>query len=141
MNLSKTVIYLADDDEDDRYFLRKSFQQIDASVTFVEAEDGGELLDLLTTWSQASAPPPVHLILLDMNMPKLNGLETLMAIKANPRLCHIPAVIISTSAEPKQVATAYQCGSSGYIKKSASEARRNQIAQAVSVCYLNAAAD
>ncbi|MBC8156233.1 MAG: response regulator [Bacteroidetes bacterium] len=137
MSQSNTIVYMADDDADDRYFMRKSFQAVNPSVTLVEAEDGIELLTLLDTWSKASAPEPVHLILLDMNMPKANGLETLIAIKSNPLLRHIPAVMISTSAEPEQVATAYQHGISSYIKKSASSSYRDQIARAVSVCFLD----
>lgn len=129
---------MADDDEDDRFFMRESFQEIDPAVTIVEAENGSELIAMLTTQSQTSAPRPVDLILLDMNMPKLNGLETLMAIKANPLLRHIPTVMVSTSAEPDQVAAAYQYGISGFIKKSASSSYRTHIAQALSVCYLNA---
>lgn len=140
MNYAKTVIYMADDDADDRYFMRKSFEELDPSVTFVEANDGGSLLNLLETWSHQATPQPVHLILLDMNMPKVNGLETLLAIKANPMLRHIPAVMISTSAEPKQVATAYQNGVNGYIQKPASYTQIDQIVQALSLCFLDALA-
>lgn len=139
MNALKTVIFMADDDEDDRYFMRMSLQAIDPSMTIVEAEDGDELLTLLHAWSQASVPLPVHLILLDMNMPKVNGLEALKAIKANPLLRHIPAVMISTSADPKHVTTAYQNGVSGYIQKSISGLQQDEVARAIKVCYLNAA--
>ena len=117
MDYAKTVIYMADDDADDRFFLRQSLQEVYPSVRVVEAQDGSELLDMLDTWSQQSAPQPVNLILLDMNMPKLNGLEALRAIKANPLLRHIPTVILSTSAEPAQLDTAYRSGANGYLKK------------------------
>lgn len=141
MNAPKKVVYMADDDDDDRYFMRRSFLEVDPSVTIVEAQDGSALLALLDTWSQESLSPPVHLILLDMNMPRMNGLETLTAIKAHPSLRHIPTVMMSTSAEPDQVATAYQSGVNGYIKKSACSSTRICIAQALSVCYLNAMID
>ncbi|QHV98686.1 response regulator [Spirosoma endbachense] len=139
MNLAKTVIYVVDDDADDRYFLRKSFQESDPSVTIVEAEDGGHLLAMLDTWSQGVTPPPVHLILLDMNMPKVNGLEALTAIKANPILRHIPTVMISTSAEPAQVAQAYENGINSYIQKPSSSFNLDLIVQAIKVCFLDAA--
>ncbi|GAB2553542.1 response regulator [Spirosoma areae] len=141
MNYAKTVIYMADDDADDRYFMRQSLQEVYPSVTIVEAEDGSDLLTMLDIWSQEPAPQPVHLILLDVNMPKMNGLETLSAIKTNPLLRHIPAVMFSTSAEPAQMATAYQNGASKYLKKPASYADLVQVAQSISGCLLGVAAD
>ncbi|MVM35690.1 response regulator [Spirosoma sp. HMF4905] len=141
MNYAKTVIFLADDDEDDRYFLRQSLQEVYPSVRVVEAQDGSELLNLLDAWSQQPAPQPVHLILLDWNMPKLNGLEALMAIKASPWLRHIPTVILSTSAESTQQNRAYRSGASGYLQKPASYAHLNQLVRSVSSCLVGAAAD
>lgn len=132
---TKALIYMADDDSDDRYLMRKSLHEIDPSMTIVESEDGGELLSLLDTLSQGP-----DLILLDMNMPKVNGLEALMAIREKPMLRHVPVVMISTSAEPIEVANAYRLGINGYIKKSTSQAHINQIAQAIRVCFLDATA-
>ena len=139
MSSSKAVVYLADDDEDDRYFLRKALEDNDPSVTIVEAENGEDLLAMLDSWSQELASPPVHLILLDMNMPHVNGLEALAVIKANPLLRHIPTVMISTSADPNQVATAYRNGLNSYIQKPASYAYVGQIVRAMKVCFLDAA--
>lgn len=138
MNHSNQVIYMADDDADDRYFMHQALQQVQPSATFVETEDGGDLLALLESWSQQPTPRPVHLILIDMNMPKVNGLETLRAIKANPALRHIPAVMMSTSADPAQVTAAYKHGISGYIQKPMTTAHMDQIAQAIKICFLNA---
>lgn len=141
MDYAKTVIYMADDDEDDRYFLRQSLQEIYPSVTVVEAEDGRGLLNLLNTWSQQSTPQPVHLILLDWNMPKLNGLEALKAIKSNPLLRHIPTVMISTSSEPAQLATAYQSGASGYLQKPTSYSHLTQLVRSISGCIMGVVGD
>lgn len=124
----------------DRYFLRKALENNDPSVTIVEAENGEDLLAMLDSWSQESASPPVHLILLDMNMPHVNGLEALTVIKANPLLRHIPTVMISTSADPDQVAAAYRNGLNSYIQKPDSYAHIEQIVQAMSVCFLDTSA-
>lgn len=129
VDYSKMVIYMADDDADDRYFMRQSLQKIYSALTIVEAEDGCELLSLLETWSREPASQPVRLILLDFNMPKLNGLETLTAIKTNPLIQHIPTVIISTSNEPAEMFRAYQEGASGYIKKPERYDQMDQVAQ------------
>ncbi len=139
MNLLKSVVYMADDDADDRYFMRQALQTTDPSVTVIEAEDGEDLLTLLQNRMQVSDSPPISLILLDMNMPHCNGLETLIALKANPALRHIPAVLISTSAQPDQVATAYQNGINSFIQKPATSFDMTSIAQALKVCFLDAA--
>lgn len=138
MNISKSVVYIADDDADDRYFIHQALRDADPSVTFIEAEDGQCLLNLLRNWTHELAPQPVNLILLDMNMPRSNGIETLVALKADPALRHIPTVMISTSAQPDLVAAAYRNGINSYIKKPMSSFDMTNIAQALKVCFLEA---
>lgn len=130
---------MADDDADDRYFIHQALQEADPSVTIIEAEDGQCLLNLLQNGTHELASQPINLILLDMNMPRCNGLETLIALKANPALRHIPTVMISTSAQPDQVATAYQNGINSYIKKPMSTLDLTNIAKALKICFLDAA--
>lgn len=136
MKATASVIYMADDDPDDRFFIRQAIHNADPSVTIVEAEDGDQLLTLLDKLSQESTPHPVKLILLDMNMPRLNGLETLQILKANPAFQHIPTVMFSTSAHPAQVSVAYQKGINSYIQKPVSCLDLTPIAQALKVCFL-----
>lgn len=135
MDYSKTVIYMADDDADDRYYMRQSLRNIYPAVTIVEAQDGSELMEMLVSWSREPTHQPVHLILLDVNMPKMNGLEVLTALKANPLLCHIPAVMVSTSDEAVLIDTAYQNGASGYLKKPMSYSHLDQITKAVGIYF------
>lgn len=130
---------MADDDADDRYFIHQALQRIDPSVTIIEAEDGDVLLNLLQNRTPESASAPIHLILLDMNMPRSNGLETLIAIRANPALRHIPTVMISTSAQTTQVETAYQNGINSYIQKPVSSFDMTAVAQALKICFLDVA--
>lgn len=139
MDTSKSVVYIADDDADDRHFMHQALLLAEPSITFIEAEDGQCLLNLMQSWSHESASQPVNLILLDMNMPRSNGLETLIALKANPALRHIPTVMISTSAQPDQVAAAYQNGISSCIKKPMSFLDLTNIAKALKICFLDAA--
>ncbi|MCY7355983.1 MAG: response regulator [Rudanella sp.] len=138
MNYSKSVVYVADDDADDRYFIREAIQGVDPSVTIVEAKDGADLLALLHSRTKEPTPQSVNLILLDMNMPKMNGLEALVAIKADPALRHIPTVMISTCIHPGQVAAAYQYGINSYIQKPTSSFDLGQVAHALKVCFLDA---
>jgi CheY-like chemotaxis protein len=136
MSGAETVIYMADDDADDRYFMRRSLEEAYPSATIVEAEDGSDLLTLLTDWSLLPNAHPVHLILLDVNMPKMNGFEALTAIKANPLLRHIPAVMLSTSAEPAQMVLARKNGASAYLEKPSDYAHLGQIARDLSSSFL-----
>jgi CheY-like chemotaxis protein len=111
MNLK--TIYLADDDADDRYLICEAIKQVDSKIDVVEAENGS---DLLLSIQSNTLPSPV-LILLDMNMPKMNGLETLRAIRSNPLHAHIPTVMISTSSDAKLIESARYEGINGFITK------------------------
>lgn len=137
MSSYKSVIYMADDDADDRLFIGKAFHTVDPSVTLVEAEDGGDLLSMLNKRLLDPAATPVQLILLDMNMPQMNGMETLLALKANPALRHIPTVMMSTSVEPTLVMEAFKQGINSYIQKPSSFAALGPIAQALKICFLD----
>ncbi|MCF0056067.1 response regulator [Dyadobacter sp. CY356] len=110
------TIYLADDDPDDRYLISDAIKQIDPAITIIEAENGSDLLISIEEKQSTSAV----LIVLDMNMPKMNGLETLIAIRSNPFYATIPAVMISTSSDPRLVASAFREGINDFIAKPSS---------------------
>ncbi len=110
------VLYLVDDDQDDRFFIRKAIQEAGAQVEIIEAENGLELLSLMQKQENAAA----SLILLDMNMPKMNGLETISAIRSDPQTAPTPIVMISTSSSPALIKTAYQAGVDNFITKPSS---------------------
>lgn len=124
MNLSPllqtpTTILIADDDADDRLFMAEAlrYNQFKSTVRFVE--DGEELIDYLTCrngFTAENAPRP-SLILLDLNMPRKDGFEALKEIKANPHLCRLPVVVLSTSAAKEDVTRAYGLGGNSFITK------------------------
>ena len=128
------VIYLADDDEDDRMFMRRALRESGCQAAIVETENGQELLQLL---HQRKDDDDIKLIILDMNMPIMNGLEALQAIRADQAYQYIPAVIVSTSAEPELIREAYRSGINAYIKKPSSYAALNTISEAIKVCFLD----
>ena len=110
------VLYLVDDDQDDRFFIRKAIQEAGAQVEIIEAENGLELLSLMQDQENAAA----SLILLDMNMPKMNGLETISAIRSDPHTASTHIVMISTSSSPALIETAYRAGVDNFITKPSS---------------------
>ena len=112
MKSNKTV-FVADDDPDDRSFISEAIHEEDTSIEIIEAEDGAELLDII---KQEDVPEP-SLIVVDMNMPKMNGLETINAIKADPELSVIPAVMVSTSSDPALSRKAFQLGIADFFVK------------------------
>jgi len=115
------TILVCDDDEDDRMLTQQALEDahISNSVRFVE--DGEQLLDYLYqrgayAGETGKAPRP-GLILLDLNMPKLDGREALKTIKDDPTLSDIPVVVLSTSRLDEDVARSYQLGVNSFITK------------------------
>ena len=79
------------------------------------ARDGEEALAWIPRW-EAGEPKPI-VILLDVNMPKVGGLEVLRQLKSHPLLRTIPVVMLTTSSVSKDVHSAYECGANSYIVK------------------------
>jgi CheY-like chemotaxis protein len=79
------------------------------------ARDGEEALAYFKRWDEGEKLPVV--ILLDLNLPKVSGLEVLEKIKKHPRYYTIPVVVITTSAEDKDIERAYKLGANSYIVK------------------------
>ncbi|MBE9463809.1 response regulator [Dyadobacter subterraneus] len=103
---TKKKIYFADDDFDDRLLLKNALTAIDSNLEFFEADNGDELLTILNTVDLKND----CMIILDMNMPKLNGLETLKQLGANSSLQVVPAIMITTSQDPNLFQTAKRLG-------------------------------
>jgi CheY-like chemotaxis protein len=126
-------IYLVDDDEDDRMFTRNALENIIEKHEIIELSNGNELLTLL----QKQLPEDPFLIMMDMNMPRVNGLEALSAIRKNPDFRHIPVVMFSTSASADTVRKAYEAGVNAYIVKPTTLAEYIRMAQAMNLLFFN----
>lgn len=100
-------------DDNPAYFslVKKALEECCPEVCLEWAKDGTELLDYL----EHNDHPDI--ILLDLNMPKKNGLEALEDIRAKPQFSHIPIVVLTTSDDESQILKAYRLGSNSYIKK------------------------
>ncbi len=111
-------VLIADDDADDRLLLREAFCDSLLPNPLHFAEDGEQLLHSLQRSSDARQPLPA-LILLDLNMPRLDGHEALVALKGDARLCRIPVVILSTAAE-EEAQRCLEAGADAVIGKPSS---------------------
>jgi CheY-like chemotaxis protein len=113
------VIFLADDDADDRLFFEEALEEISLATELTFAKDGVELMASLEE-IVIEKPPPPHVIFLDINMPRKNGIECLKEIRENPRMKDIPVVIFSTTANENSIETTYSLGANCYICKPSS---------------------
>lgn len=105
-------VFIADDDEDDRFLLKIAFDKCCPETKVKFAIDG---LDLIESLDQSGLHP--CLIILDLNMPRLDGFESLKILRASERYRDIPVVVFSTSREPKDIAKSKILGANDYISK------------------------
>ena len=127
------LIYLVDDDEDDIFLMKEALEKVITDIDIREISDGQSLLESL----EQNQPQQPAVILMDMNMPRLNGLEALHVLRTNPKTQHIPVVMVSTSASPDHIWQAYQRGINAFITKPVSLADYTFMAHTVNACYLN----
>jgi CheY-like chemotaxis protein len=116
------TVLLAEDDEDDRELINDALLNSGHALRTRFVGDGRELLDYLRTdrdgehGSDPEAPWP-SLILLDLNMPRMDGREALAEIKSDPVLRRIPIVVLTTSSDHEEVSAAYDLGANAFITK------------------------
>ena len=109
-------ILLIEDNPMDVDLTRRAFAKRRLVNPFEVLRDGEEALTYLGRWEGGNTPLPV-VILLDLKLPKVDGLEVLRQMKAHPRFYAVPIVILTTSAEDSDMQTAYQLGVNSYIIK------------------------
>lgn len=115
MNDLSRPILLVEDNPMDVDLTKRAFARRKLINPLVVARDGEEALGQLTQWEQG-APQPV-VILLDLKLPKVSGLEVLRRLKSHPRFRSIPVAVLTTSSEDADVRTAYDQGANSYIIK------------------------
>jgi len=113
-NLIQPILLIEDNPVDLDLTLR-AFKQRKLANPVEIARDGEEALAIIEKWEKGAQVPVV--ILLDLNLPKVNGLEVLEAIKKHPEFRTIPVVVPTTSSESRDVNRSYQLGANSYIVK------------------------
>ncbi len=110
---------MADDDPDDRMLMKQALAENGLSNTIEFVENGADLLDYLNMkgkYSSAETTRP-GLILLDLNMPKMDGREALRLIKASADLRRIPVIVLTTSKSDEDIFQTYDLGVNSFICK------------------------
>ena len=120
MKFRELVVLIVEDDPDDLELTLHTFGEARITNPIEVARDGQEALDYIFCRGAHSGrePIPPRLILLDLKLPKIGGIEVLRAIKADPRTKSIPVVILTSSREERDRIEGYQLGANSYISKS-----------------------
>jgi CheY-like chemotaxis protein len=108
-------ILLVEDNPMDIDLTRRAFVRRKLANPIEIAKDGEEALAYLSRW-EAGAPLPI-IILLDLKLPKVDGLEVLRQFKSHPQFHTIPVIVLTSSNEDKDIQTAYKLGANSYITK------------------------
>lgn len=119
MNTDPVSILMAEDDPDDRMFAEDALREARLTNELNFVGDGVDLLEYLKRQRRDStgAIKRPGLILMDLQMPKMGGLETLRKLKSDPELRRIPVVVLTTSDDDSDVNRLYEAGASSYIVK------------------------
>jgi len=120
MHAEPITVLLVEDEPAHVEIVRRNFEVIRIANTLKHASDGQAALDYLyrnNAYSDPASSPRPGLILLDLRLPKIDGLQVLKTIKTDPGLKNIPVVILSTSASETDIAMAYANNANSYLVK------------------------
>jgi len=112
--LSEPVILLVEDSEDDVELTLRALRKCGIECRVDVARDGAAAVEYLL--GEKAGPPPT-VVLLDLNLPKLSGLEVLERLRASPRGRLVPVVILTSSREQKDLVSGYALGANSYVRK------------------------
>lgn len=133
------TILMADDDPDDRQLTREAFEENHLANDLRFVEDGEELLDYLHQRGKYTDPesaPRPGIILLDLNMPRMDGRTALQELKKDPRFRGIRVVIMTTSKAEEDVVRSYDLSAASYITKPVTFERLVEVVRALGKYWL-----
>jgi CheY-like chemotaxis protein len=120
MSVDDITILVADDDEEDRLLIEDALKEARIVNKIDMVKDGAELLDYLRAegaYAGRAGKPLPGLILLDLNMPRMDGREALDAIKSDTKLRSIPVVVLTTSKAEEDIFRTYNLGVNSFVTK------------------------
>jgi two-component system response regulator len=119
MPIRRGTILLVEDNPDDVSLTVRAFRKNNISNEMAVARDGEEALRYLlpdAATDTVTAPLPL-MVLLDINLPKINGLDVLRRIRSHARSKHLPVVVLTTSSEERDIVESYDLGANSYVRK------------------------
>ena len=139
MNLAEPDILLVEDNQDDMDLALHVLRREKLANDIYVARDGEEALDFLfcrEAFSHRSFEHPPKLVLLDLKLPKVDGMEVLKQVKSDPRTRTIPIVIMTSSKEERDLVTGYNLGANSYIQKPVDFEQFRQTVKSVGLYWL-----
>jgi two-component system, response regulator len=117
--MSDRVILLVEDNADDEELTRRAFKKNNISNEIVVAHDGVEAIELLMAKGSRAGSPAVtpEIVLLDLNLPRMDGLAVLREIRAEERTKLLPVIVLTSSNEERDLVESYRLGCNSYIRK------------------------
>ena len=120
MNRTNPFILLVDDNPDDVEMTLMAFTKNNIANRVVVANDGQEALDYLFgtgVWDHRDSFVMPDMVLLDLNMPRVGGLQVLRRMRADPKTKLLPVVVLTTSSEDQDIVSSYDLGANSYVRK------------------------
>jgi len=131
----KNLVYIVDDDPDDRQIILDAFLENNTQMDYVFIENGDELMKTLEECSDTEYP---SLILLDLNMPGMLGMQALKEIKSKPQFTHIPTIVLTTSTLLSDRSASYSLGANCFLSKPPSYTELVALTQAIAKLWFMA---
>jgi CheY-like chemotaxis protein len=138
MSAERTIL-LAEDDENDVLFLQRAFAQAGITTPLQIARDGQAAIDFLAGLGSRAERPSrqlPRLAMLDLKMPRKNGMEVLEWIRSQDGLCGLPVIIFSSSVDPGEMRTAYHLGANAFVSKPSGTPERTELARTIKGFWL-----
>ena len=136
--MKSSIILLVEDNPDDAELAMRAFAKSASRYDLVLARDGVEALDyLLGTGPHAADPPPApDLVLLDLKLPRVDGLEVLRRLRGEERTRHLPVVVLTSSEREQDIVSSYELGANSYVRKPVDFSQFVQAAQQMGTYWL-----
>ena len=128
--MSQLTVLLIEDNPRDVRLTQRAFAQAELTHDLRVVRDGDEALAYLHregAYQEPSSAPRPHVILLDLNLPRMGGHEVLRQVKQDPRFKHVPIIVLTTSGRPVDIRQAYDNGANAYLLKPVEFARFTEV--------------
>lgn len=120
MNKGRKFILLVDDNADDEMLTMDALRSGTAEREVFVVRDGAEALDWLFSegmYADRDSTAMPDMVLLDLKLPKVNGLEVLLRMRSQPATRYVPTIVLSSSTQPEDIASSYRNGANSYVRK------------------------